>query len=217
MQIQLQPRASGPGNKPHQLRRQGILPLAIVDKDGQTVLVQTDMDEFVFALAKTDGLSRFDATFEGESGKFSVLVKQIHKEAVSRRPIHALLQIVTDSDIVKAEVSIAVHGEPESVTRHEATMSQLLNALEVRGRLDSIPGTIDVDASGLSESDKILVSDLTLPDGVEVLSSPDAVVVTTQVARAFVEPTPETGEAPGEVEIIGQQSGEAQASEEASG
>ncbi|MCC6404417.1 MAG: 50S ribosomal protein L25 [Fimbriimonadaceae bacterium] len=203
MQIQLQPRASGPGNKPHQLRRQGILPLAIVSKDGHTTLVQTDMAEFVFALAKTDGLSRFDATMEGEKGKFSVLVKQIHKEAVSRRPIHALLQVVTDSDIVKAEVSIAVHGEPESVSRNEATMAQLLNVLEVRGRLDSIPGTIDVDASGLSESDKILVSDLKLPEGVEVLSSPDSVVVTTQIARAFVEPTPEDATT-SEVEIIGE-------------
>lgn len=206
MQIDLQPRATGPGNKPHQLRQQGILPLALVGRDGQTALVQTRMDAFVSALAKTEGVSRLEATLEGKSGKFNVLVKQVHKEAVSRKPVHALLQIVTDADIVKAEVAIHVIGEPECVSRRAATIAQLLNNLEVRGRLDAIPASIDVDVTGMGESDKILVSQLALPNGVEALSSPDSVVVTTQVAHDFVE-TPAGEDEPGEVEIIGKEGG----------
>ena len=182
-QLQLKPRATGANAKPHQLRAQGVLPLAIVATNKETMLAQMDRAAFETAMGHTDGIAKFTAKLEGESKAFEVLVREVQKNPLSRRTIHAVLQRVSESDVLKVQVAIVIHGDPECVQKGRSTLTQVTDHVELKGELGKLPEHIEVDVSGLDDVDKISVADLKLPEGVECLTSMDATVVTTQTIR----------------------------------
>jgi large subunit ribosomal protein L25 len=80
-------------------------------------------------------------------------------------------------------------------------LEHVLHELEIRVDPRNIPDSIDVDVSNLHAHDVIHVSDITPPEGVEILNTPDAVVATVGVIREEVVEQP-IEEATAEPEVI---------------
>ena len=85
-------------------------------------------------------------------------------------------------------------------------MDQTLRELSIRVDPSSMPDHIEVDVTGVLIGHSIHVSELQLPEGVEVLNDPEAPVCVVAAPRAVVEETavaaePVEGEA--EPEVIG--------------
>lgn len=171
----------GPAAK--KLRKAGVLPMALIQREHSTVMLQAPSDRFREALKHVDGHGTLVLQIGTERRPRKAIVKQIDQDALRNQLIHVTLQEVSDEDQVKMDVPILVvaHSEEEG---NGATLSQVMDTLKVRGRLMDIPDHIEVDASKLSAGEHLEVSQLSLPESVEVLSAADATVITLTINRA---------------------------------
>jgi large subunit ribosomal protein L25 len=85
---------------------------------------------------------------------------------------------VSLTEKVRADVNINITGEAPAVETYLAIVVPSLEQLSIECLPTDLPDKIDVDISGLSEiGDSILVSDLDVAEGIEILNDPEDVVV----------------------------------------
>ena len=58
-----------------------------------------------------------------------------------------------------------------------------MRKIKVRGSIESIPETIDVDVNGIELGEAVQVKDLPVVEGFEILNAPGAVVARVQITR----------------------------------
>jgi large subunit ribosomal protein L25 len=181
------------GIRPKKLRRGGVLPMVLVERTNETVLLQAPMLEFRNALRGVDGHGTLQFQIEGERRPRKAIVRKIDLDALNQELLHATFQEVTDEDEVRVEVPIVIVGHSEDEGKG-VTLSQVMDSLKVRGKLKDIPEHIEVSVTGLSAGEHIEVSALALPESIECLSASDATVVSLLINRAVELPT-ETADA----------------------
>ncbi|RYG35338.1 hypothetical protein EON81_13030 [bacterium] len=175
------------------IRRSGRVPIAIQGKGVETVLVSAPELETRKALGASHGQKMMIAL--GGETSYEVLVRGSDFDAAKGQLLSLTLQRVSEDDVVTMEVPVVADGIPESVNDGHSTLSFPTPTVQLKGALHDLPEEIHVDVSKLEGHDKLLASDLVLPKGVTLQTSPDAVVATTGVNRAFVEAGVEAADA----------------------
>ena len=183
------------GAKSSALRNQGLVPIGIQKRGEPTLEVVANTNEFRYALKQSHGHKMM--VKNGKSKAFEVLVRQVQFDPLKHSVLSATMQEVAETDILTVDVAIAHTGIPESVDNNIARISYPTTHVQLKGMLKNIPEEIELDVSGLGENDKILASDLKLPKGIELASSGEAVLATTQTAH-MPNLEPDTGETPAE-------------------
>ncbi|MBI5882575.1 MAG: 50S ribosomal protein L25 [Elusimicrobia bacterium] len=121
----------------------------------------------------------------------TVMVKTIQRHPVSELPIHADFQRISLTEKIEAKVPLAITGEAPGVKTDGGMLQHELRFVTVRALPTAIPQSLPVDVSGLQMNQRIQVKDLKAPEGVELLDSPDHVVVhVTLVKEEVIEPVP---------------------------
>ena len=141
--------------------------------------------------------SIFDVTLDGQ--KDTAIVRDVQLDPVSRRVISVDLQRISRSDVIYANVPIVTVGTPAGVRDQGGLMDLVTHEVEVRGAADKIPEAIRVDVSELTIGRHINASELTLPDGLRLVTPPDQTIVAVEAPRAEEEPVAETTQATPEV------------------
>lgn len=191
------------------LRRSGVLPMAIVEKGKGTVPIQASERAFRDMMRSAGSARQLQIQLEGESKPRNVILTKIDRDALASRLVHVSFLQVSETDIVTVDVPIHCIGTPGPIERHEGSMLHPTSALKVRGALKDIPEELTIDVAGLELNDSISVSQLAIPEGVEVLTSMDATVVTVKPLRIVEEEVePEEGE-----EVEGEVEGEGEGAE----
>lgn len=150
-------------------------------------------------LLTTGGKSHIlDATVGGAHD--SVLLRDVQRDPVSHRPIHADFQRVTKGEEISATIAIAVVGTSEAV-KDGAVLDIVTRAIDVKGPADKIPDNITLDVTEMGVHTHVSASDLVLPAGFTLVTPPDAVIISIEPSRtaALAEeaaPAPVTSEAP---------------------
>lgn len=184
--LQVQPRAAG---KPAKLRRQGLLPMALVGRDHSTTLIQASELDLRRAMAAADGLGRMDLAIEGEKKPRKVMVKHVDKDFVHQQILCVTLVEVSADDVVRLDLPIVATHLREDFEGSGLSLMHPTDHIKVRGKMSSMPERIEVDLSHLEVGHHINAGDLQLPEGLELISSPDATVFSLQVLRvASLEP-----------------------------
>ena len=88
-----------------------------------------------------------------------------------------------------------LQGTPEGVRSSGGILSQILQELECRVAPLNMPGRIEVDVTDISIGHSIHVSEITIPEGVEVLDEPEATICVVAAPKEE-EVAPPPGEAP---------------------
>jgi large subunit ribosomal protein L25 len=207
-------RAPEASNNLRALRRRGILPMAIIEKGKGTLLIQASEKDVREVLKHSGSLRQFQIKLEGESKPRDVILKAVDKDYVRNDLLHIAVMQVADTDVVTIDVPIVFVGTPEVVAQHEATLLHTTDALKVKGQLKKVPSSFEVDVSHLEMGQSISVSDIPVPEGIEVLTSSDATVASVKQLRVQleVEEAPEAGMEEG----AGGEAATAEAGEEAS-
>lgn len=179
------------------IRREGGIPATVYGKGVESKAVTIPADEFA-QLLKTPGgrLSLIDLKIDGKAQKaHPVLIKEIQRDPITKQILHVDLHRVSMNEPVHASVPIVLVGEAPG-TKQGGILEQFTPALEIRTLPDHIPTHIDVDVSHLELGESIHVSDIQLPDGIELLGPvPENVVATVRLPVVRVEAAPEAEEA----------------------
>lgn len=179
--LQVERRTAG---KPAQLRKQGLLPMALVEKDHSTMLIQTTETALRKAMAGADGLGRLDIEILGEKKPRKVMLKSVDKDYIGQRVLCATLVEVSLDDVVKVDLPVVGINTPEDFEGHGLSLMHPTDHIKVRGKMSSLPERIEIDLSHLEVGHHVNAGDVVLPEGVELLSSADATLFSLQVLKA---------------------------------
>jgi large subunit ribosomal protein L25 len=125
-----------------------------------------------------------------------VLVRDIQRDPVSGRWLHADLYEVDLTRTIEVQVPLHLVGKPVGIELG-GILDHPLREVTVACLPRAIPDSIDVDVSALGVGDSIHVRDLALPEGARILSDPDLAVASVVLPKAEEERPAEVAPAEG--------------------
>lgn len=165
------------GKKVKVLRREGKLPAALFGYGVVPTPILLNMKETSRTLASVGSSTLVTIDLEGK--EYNVLVRERQVESITRALLHVDFQAVSMTETVRAQVHIYIsEQEAPAVSNYGAMINTGIDMLEIECLPQDLPERIDIDISGLIEiGDSILVKDIPLPEGVQVLDDPETLIV----------------------------------------
>ncbi|SDO38238.1 LSU ribosomal protein L25P [Klenkia soli] len=152
-------------------RRAGRIP-AVLYGHGQDVQ-HLSLPAREFAAALRNGGTNVLLTVTLEGTEHLALTKAVQRDPLTRVHEHVDLLVVRRGEKVTVDVPIVVTGDvaPETIINFE------LNTVSIEVPATSIPENIEVDVTGRAAGEGFSAADLTLPEGAELLTDPEAQVI----------------------------------------
>ncbi|MEN6461062.1 MAG: 50S ribosomal protein L25 [Syntrophomonas sp.] len=132
----------------------------------------------------THGL--FALQMEGEAKPAMALVKEVQKHPLNGKVIHVDFLTVNMNEKIHGTVTIYIHGEDEIINKGGILQAGAKD-IEVSCMPQDLPEHLTVDVSGLEIGHKLVIGDLQIPEGVEVTSDPDTMIVTVLAPNRALE------------------------------
>ncbi len=171
-----------------QLRQRDQIP-AILYGDGEPILLTADPKGLLRVLGTEAGENVILNLTIVDGGEFSrkAMVKELQVDPVTGRPLHADFLVISMERPIEVDVPVEAVGVATGVKDKGGILDQILRELKVRCLPGAIPDKITLDVSALDIGDVIHVSDLPIPQGVELLTDLDQTVVTVVAPKVEVE------------------------------
>ncbi len=150
-----------------------------------------------------------ELTIDGTMSR--TLIREIQRHPFKREVLHIDFQELVAGEKVTVDLPIVLVGTPEGVRTSGGILDQILREISIEVDPVNMPSHIELDVSQLGINDSLHVSDLKVPEGVEVLVDAEAtvcVVSPPHVEEAPVAPEAAEGEAVAEPELIRKPKGE---------
>ncbi|HKJ84902.1 MAG TPA: 50S ribosomal protein L25 [Spirochaetia bacterium] len=186
------------------LRRAGKIP-AVIYGHREPVSVVLDAVEFGRAFKIISESQIVQVTVDGEH--YDCLIKDYQEDILTGAVEHIDFFEIEAGKTLRTHISIHLNGSPVGV-REGGILEQPMHEVDIECLPKDIPGTFQVDVSGLAIGDSLHVSDIAIPDGVRLLTNEDQVIALVATARLEIEETEE-----GEEEELGEEAAGEAASE----
>ncbi|HZK47250.1 MAG TPA: 50S ribosomal protein L25 [Atopostipes sp.] len=181
-------------------RAAGKLPAVIYGSSVESLPVLVDLKEFEDTIRAVGANGVFSLDIDGEV--YKVFVKDTASYALTPKLYHIDLQAFTAGEKVTMTIPVYVVGE-ENI--QEGNVSQSISEIDIEIAPEEAPTSFDIDVSSLEIGDSVVVSDIELPEGAELLSEEDLTVLSVLAPEDIsedLEPTEGAAEMP-EPEVIG--------------
>lgn len=175
------------------LRAAGRIPGVLYGRAKDSVPLTLDPLVLERAIQKSEaGVNTlFDLDMEGaEAGARVVLVKDLQREPGAGFLLHADLYEVDLTQTVEVEIPIHLIGTPTGVVLEGGIMDHAHRELRIECLPQAIPDELTLDVSALAIGDSLHVSDIALPEGVELRDDLDISVVIVAAPRKEEEEVP---------------------------
>ena len=131
------------------------------------------------------------------------LIREIQRHPVKRSILHVDFQELVAGEKVSVNVPIVLVGSPEGVRLGGGILNQVMGELAILVDPSSIPNHIDVDITNLTIGHSIHVSDIIVPEGVEIEAGADETVAVLSAPKTEAAAVTEEGAEPSaEPELI---------------
>jgi large subunit ribosomal protein L25 len=188
------------GKQVKALRRDAKLPGVIYGHKIDPVAITMELKESTRALNNTTSSSVIYINLEGT--EHAVLVREKQRDYLKNRFIHVDFQAVSQTEKIRAEVSIEMVGHSPAVKDFNGVVVEGITSVNVEALPKDLPERFLVDISGLKQiGDSITLSDIAIPEGVTVLDPVDEMIILIN-APAAEEIEPVAEEAGEEPEVI---------------
>jgi large subunit ribosomal protein L25 len=186
------------------LRREGLVPgviygpartpqpLTVSSRDLETLLEHIAAENTVIELS-LDGASS------------PTLIREIQRDPIRRHVIHVDFQELVAGEKVTVYIPLVLQGVPLGVRASSGILNQVMQEVECEVDPTNMPSRIVIDVTELGVGHSVHVSDIVVPEGLEILEDPELTVAVVSAPRAEEEETPaegEAAEAPTEPELI---------------
>ncbi len=139
------------------------------------------------------------------------LVKELQWNHLGNKIVHLDMTRIDINERVTVEVELTFVGDAVGLKTAGAFMEHPATSLEIECLASQIPDAIKVDVSGMNVDEAISAAEVTLPEGMTLVS--DGELVVASIAIAVAEPEPEEEGDGSEPEVIGGKKDEDGASE----
>src|SRR2546430_6136487 len=199
--------ATGKGGA-RSLRTQGQIPAVIYGhgREPQPLSLNArDLDKMLGHIQAESTV--IEVSFGGTTSK--TLIREIQRHPIKRQILHVDFQALVAGEKVTVSIPIVLTGIAEGVRLEGGVLDHTLRELEIEVDPSSIPDHVELDVTNMMIGDSLHVSDIKVPEGVEVLEDPETSVAVLAAPRAVIEEVPaaeaaeEAPEAAAQPEVIG--------------
>jgi large subunit ribosomal protein L25 len=191
------------------IRKQGQLPAIVYGHKQEPVAIALDAHEFAEGLHH--GHRLVDVKIDGKTQK--MIVKDLQYDYLGRDIVHADLMRVDATETVRVTVPIELKGTAQG-THEGGIVEEHADHIEIECQVTNMPETILVSVKELGVGESIHAGEITLPDGVTLVSSPETLLVACHIVAAAKTTDELEEEAPTAPEVIGEKKEEETSEEE---
>ena len=192
------------------LRRAGKVPATVYGPHHEATSIAFSSGAFDKVL-RVAGESSIVTLSGLDDGDLPTLIHEVDLHPLTHRPRHVDFYAVTKGEKVEVGVQLIFTGESPAV-KEGANLVKVLHEVEVKADPMNLPQSITVDISALVKiGDQIHVRDLTIPEGVELVTEPEEVVALLQEVVVEKEEAPVADLSSIEVEEKGKEKVEGEA------
>lgn len=176
----------------NKMKRDNYIPGVVYGKGQEAVPLFFEGRELNRIFERHGSKGLFSLQIEGEKSPKMALIRELQKHPVSGKVIHVDFLSVNMNEKIHSTVSIIITGEQEII--NNGGIPQLgAKEVEVLCLPRDLPESFTIDGSALGIGHKIAAADLKMPEGVELASDPETILITVlapgRAATAEAEPT----------------------------
>jgi large subunit ribosomal protein L25 len=176
------------GEKVKNLRKKGILPAVLYGPRIKNFSLEINSKEFEKVFKNVGETGFISLKIEGKKRKYEVLIKEIQRDPLTQEPTHVDFYQPSLKEKITTLVPLSFVGESLAVKELKGTLVKNFSEVEIKSFPKNIPKEIEVDLSKLKTfEDKILVKDIKLPKGVEILRDKKDIVAFVSPPEKFEE------------------------------
>ncbi|WP_312712466.1 50S ribosomal protein L25 [Proteiniclasticum ruminis] len=197
--------SSRSGVKAKKLRRDGIIPGVLYGREFKdSIPLEMTLSE-ANKLLKENTKSSI-VKLEGLEKTVTAIVKDVQRNGATFLPEHIDFQAISLREVISVTVPLQILGE-ESLTHRRLLFQPNVQELILKGPAEDLPEKLEIDVSELNFEDKVHLSALSIPEGIEVEAEEDVllgVVLSAQMAEVD-EDAEEPSEDSAEPKVIGEE------------
>jgi len=183
------------------LRKAGSIPGIIYGHSEAPLAITTSEHDVELALQHGERVLEMDV--DGET--INVLIKDVQYDTFGHEVLHVDLTRVNLDERVEVTVPVVLRGTPAGA-EEGGVLSQNTSDVTIECVVTAIPEELRVDVNAMKIGDVLHLSDLTLPEGAELVDEPEAVLCSVQLVAEEEEEEEEEAvedEQGAEPEVIG--------------
>jgi large subunit ribosomal protein L25 len=207
--LKVEPRTATGKGANRRARAAGAIPGVVYGGGKEAVTIQLDRRTFtdLFRHGATEN-QIFLLQLSGTDKSRHAMIRDLQRDPISHRVMHIDFLRINMSDKVRVKVPIEVSGLAYGVKNEGAVLDFVTREVEVECLPGDIPSALALDVTELHVNQHVEARQLTMPNGVALLDSPDRVIVAlshsktekeAEAAAATAEPLLEAAAAEPEV------------------
>ena len=151
-------------------RRSGMVPAIIYGARKESIKLNIGHDQLLYKLSEPAFLTRI-LNIKVEDKEEPVFIKDIQIHPSKKQIIHLDFQRVIADQAIRVTVPIHFIGEDlcDGIQLEGGTVTPLMNEIEVSCLPKDLPEYLEVSIEGLKLDELLFLSDIVLPEGVEIL------------------------------------------------
>jgi len=181
------------------VRLHGKIPAIVYGHKEKPIAISLDAHNFIEELHH--GHRLMDVQIGRKKEK--MIVKELQYDHLGKNIIHADLMRVDVTEVLKVTVPIELKGTAQG-THEGGIIEEHADRLEIECKATEIPEAIVVSVKDVHVGGALHAGEITLPDGVELVSSPEMVLVTCHLVAAAKTTEQVEEEIPAAPEVIGE-------------
>lgn len=177
-------------NENRRLKDSGFIP-AVIYSHGKAESIKVSKKEFSGLF--THGISEsviFDVVLADRNEELMAFVKDYQQNPMTGEILHLDLFKVTRGEKIHTQVHVELSGTPKGI-KMGGVMEVGERMIDLRCLPTELPEKIKIDVASLEVGHSIHVKDLKLAAGIEILTSPETVLVSVHLPRTAAEPVAE--------------------------
>lgn len=167
------------------LRSEGSVPGVVYGQGSEAKVIAVDIAELEKVYAEAGGNRLIQLKLDDNKKALNTLFVDVQRDPVSGSPLHFDLYTVKMDEEIETEIPIHYEGTAPATYNHDGVLVKSLDTIEVRALPNKLPENFVVDLEQLGEiNDALHVSDLTVPEGVEILTETEDLMVKIDPPRS---------------------------------
>ena len=198
------------------LRRQALIPAVFYGPEVDPVpliLQSRDLEKLITTGAGENILIDLNIEDGKSTQSHRAMIKEIQVDPVKQNILHVDLYAISMDKKISVEVPITLTGTALGVSEEGGILQQVSRTLEISCLPDRIPEAFELEVSALAIGDSLHVSDLEIPEGVDVLAEDELTIASVVPPTKVEEIEPEVLEEEEEGEEVDEEA-EAETKEE---
>lgn len=182
LELHVEPRTKSGTGSARELRRSGKIPLVLYGHGSAPEPLSAELRAFEDLLGRGGRTGMITLT-DGGKAKETALVREIQREPVSRRIIHADLLRVSAHESVRTRVRVVPIGTAHGVRDFGGVMDVLVHEIEIEGPVDGLPAQLEIDVNELGIHEHAVAGDVPLPDRFTLVTPADTVIIAIEPSK----------------------------------